>query len=151
MTWCAAEADSPEHGGDKWDLGGSGANVFQIGSGKDKRDVVGVGEKSGVYVLLDAKTGAFVWNTLVGPGGDQGGFEWGTAYDGDRIYASITNQHHIPYKLTENGDAHEHDRHRRFLGCARSRDREDPLADGRPHVATMPGFRARSACGTSPR
>src|SRR4029077_12900474 len=63
----------------------------------------GVGEKSGVYVLLDAKTGAFVWNTLVGPGGDQGGFEWGTAYDGNRIYVSITNQHHIPYKLTENG------------------------------------------------
>ena len=28
--------------------------------------------------------------------------EWGTAFDGDRIYASITNQHHIPYKLTEN-------------------------------------------------
>jgi polyvinyl alcohol dehydrogenase (cytochrome) len=103
VTWCAAESNNPEHGGDAWDLGGSGANVFQIGSGKDKRTVVGVGEKSGVYVLLDAKTGAFVWNTLVGPGGDQGGFEWGTAYDGDRIYVSITNQHHIPYKLTENG------------------------------------------------
>jgi len=27
--------------------------------------------------------------------------EWGTAFDGDRIYASITNHHHIPYKLTE--------------------------------------------------
>jgi polyvinyl alcohol dehydrogenase (cytochrome) len=29
--------------------------------------------------------------------------EWGTAFDGRRIYASITNQHHIPYELTENG------------------------------------------------
>jgi polyvinyl alcohol dehydrogenase (cytochrome) len=29
--------------------------------------------------------------------------EWGTAFDGERIYASITNHHHIPYKLTENG------------------------------------------------
>ena len=67
------------------------------------RDVVGVGEKSGVYVLLDAKSGAFIWNTLIGPGGDQGGMEWGTAFDGARIYASITNHHHIPYKLTENG------------------------------------------------
>ncbi len=27
----------------------------------------------------------------------------GTAFDGDRIYASITDHHHIPYKLTENG------------------------------------------------
>lgn len=86
-------------GGDKWDLGGSGANVYKIGS----ETVVGVGEKSGLYVVLDAKTGKFVWNTLVGPGGDQGGFEWGTAYDGTRIYASLTNQHHVPYQLTEDG------------------------------------------------
>src|SRR5258705_1278893 len=68
-----------------------------------RRDVVGIGAKSGVYTLLDAETGAFIWNTLIGPGGDQGGMEWGTAFDGDRIYASITNHHHIPYKLTQNG------------------------------------------------
>jgi len=50
------------------------------------------GGKGGVYYLFDAKTGALIWNTLVGPGGDQGGFEWGTAYDGRRIYGSLTNQ-----------------------------------------------------------
>jgi outer membrane protein assembly factor BamB len=98
VTWCPAESDS-----EKWDLGGSGANVFRIGTGHHARDVVGIGEKSGVYVVLDAKTGAFVWNTVVGTGGDQGGFEWGTAYDGTRIYGSITNQHHLPYNLTETG------------------------------------------------
>jgi len=98
VTWCAAESD-----GEKWDLGGSGPNVFQLGKGKHARDVVGLGEKSGVYILLDAKTGEFIWNTLVGPGGDQGGVEWGTAYDGDRIYVPITNQHHISYKLTPSG------------------------------------------------
>jgi len=103
VTWCAPESDNPLHGGDKWDLGGSGPNVFKIGHGNHKRSVVGVGEKSGVYVVLDAKSGAFVWNTLVGPGGDMGGMEWGTAYDGHRIYASITNQHHLPYELTEHG------------------------------------------------
>jgi polyvinyl alcohol dehydrogenase (cytochrome) len=68
-----------------------------------RRQVVGVGAKSGVYTLLDAKTGEFIWNTLVGPGGDQGGIQWGTAFDGDRIYVAITNHHHIPYKLTQNG------------------------------------------------
>jgi polyvinyl alcohol dehydrogenase (cytochrome) len=94
VTWCPAEADH-----EKWDLGGSGANVFKIGD----RDVVGVGGKSGVYSTLDAKTGQLIWNTLVGPGGDQGGFEWGTAYDGNRIYVSLTDHHHIPYLLTENG------------------------------------------------
>src|SRR5262249_10949536 len=86
-------------GGDKWDLGGSGANVFKIGD----ETVVGVGEKSGVYVVLDAKTGRFVWNTLVGPGGDQSGFELGTPDDGPPSYVAVTNQHPPPYQLTENG------------------------------------------------
>ena len=113
VTWCPAEAD-----GEKWDLGGSGANVMRLRverhwrSDEDsgwrfveahRRHVVGLGAKSGVYTLLDAKTGAFIWNTLIGPGGDQGGMQWGTAFDGERIYVSITNHHHIPYKLTQNG------------------------------------------------
>jgi polyvinyl alcohol dehydrogenase (cytochrome) len=112
VTWCPGEFD-----GEKWDLGGSGANVIRLridSHWRDDRgpwrrveahshDFVGVGGKSGVYTLLDAKTGEFIWSTLIGPGGDQGGMNWGTAFDGERIYASITNHHHIPYKLTENG------------------------------------------------
>jgi polyvinyl alcohol dehydrogenase (cytochrome) len=98
VTWCAAEGDT-----EKWDLGGSGANVMRVRMDGQWRDVVGVGGKSGVYTLLDARTGAFIWNTLIGPGGDQGGMNWGTAFDGDRIYAPITNHHHIPYRLTQDG------------------------------------------------
>jgi polyvinyl alcohol dehydrogenase (cytochrome) len=98
VTWCGAEAD-----GEKWDLGGSAPNLFRLKIDKKWRDVVGIGEKGGVYIVLDAETGAFVWNTLVGPGGDQGGFQWGTAYDGERIYGAITNQHNIPYQLTQDG------------------------------------------------
>ena len=98
VTWCAPESD-----GEKWDIGGSGVNVMRLRMDGRWRDVVGAGEKSGVYTLLDAVTGQFIWNTLVGPGGDQGGVEWGTAFDGDRIYVPITNHHHIPYKLTQNG------------------------------------------------
>jgi polyvinyl alcohol dehydrogenase (cytochrome) len=98
VTWCAAEAD-----GEKWDIGGSGANVMRVKIRREWRDVVGFGGKSGVYTLLDAKTGAFIWDSLIGPGGDQGGMEWGTAFDGERIYASITNQHHLSYELTKNG------------------------------------------------
>jgi polyvinyl alcohol dehydrogenase (cytochrome) len=94
VTWCAPESDT-----EKWDIGGSSPNVFKLGL----RTVVGFAGKSGVYYLFDAKTGSLIWNTLIGPGGDQGGFEWGTAYDGRRIYGSLTNQHHIPYDLTENG------------------------------------------------
>jgi polyvinyl alcohol dehydrogenase (cytochrome) len=100
VTWCAPEADN-----EKWDLGGSGANVMRLRTDRGGwREVVGVGGKSGVYTLLDARTGAFIWNTLIGPGGDQGGMNWGTAFDGTRIYAPITNHHHIPYKLTQNGE-----------------------------------------------
>jgi len=114
VTWCASESD-----GEKWDLGGSGVNVMRLhhrgrhrGDGDDDRDdahknegrdVVGFGGKSGVYILLDARTGAFIWSSVIGPGGDQGGMEWGTATDGERIYVSITNQHHISYRLTANG------------------------------------------------
>jgi polyvinyl alcohol dehydrogenase (cytochrome) len=98
VTWCAPESDS-----EKWDLGGSGVNVMRLRMDGHWRDVVGIGGKSGVYTLLDANTGEFIWNTLVGPGGDQGGVEWGTAFDGNRIYVPITNHHHIPYRLTQNG------------------------------------------------
>jgi polyvinyl alcohol dehydrogenase (cytochrome) len=98
VTWCAPESDA-----EKWDIGGAGANVMRLRVHHRLRDVVGLGGKSGVYVALDARTGEFLWNTLLGPGGDQGGMQWGTAFDGERIYASITNHHHIPYKLTEDG------------------------------------------------
>ena len=98
VTWCAPDSD-----GEKWDLGGSGANVMRLRMNGHWRDVVGLGAKSGVYTLFDAKSGDPIWSTLVGPGGDQGGVEWGTAFDGTRIYVPITNHHHIPYKLTQNG------------------------------------------------
>ncbi|HEY7172377.1 MAG TPA: PQQ-binding-like beta-propeller repeat protein [Vicinamibacterales bacterium] len=97
-SWCPAPTDD-----EKWDLGGSGANVMRLWINHRWRDVVGIGAKSGVYTVLDAKTGGFIWDTLVGPGGDQGGVEWGTAFDGERIYVPITNQHHIPYQLTKRG------------------------------------------------
>ena len=107
VAWCLPENDTPVAGlsgkstgfGDAWDVGGSSPNVFTLNG----RTVVGFGAKAGVYYLFDAQTGNLLWNTLVGPGGDQGGFEWGTAYDGNRIYVSLTDQHHIPYQLTENG------------------------------------------------
>ena len=107
VAWCLPAADTPiapasapgRGFGDDWDIGGGSPNVFVLGG----REVVGFGAKSGVYYLFDAKTGKLLWNTLVGPGGDQGGFEWGSAYDGSRIYVSLTDQHHIPYQLTENG------------------------------------------------
>ena len=98
LSWCPAFNDHVS-----WDFGGSGPNVFQIGSGRHAEDVVGVGEKSGVYIVLDARTGRLVWNTLVGPGSDLGGMEWGTATDGRRIYVAIGNENRVSYTLTPSG------------------------------------------------
>jgi polyvinyl alcohol dehydrogenase (cytochrome) len=35
----------------------------------------------------------------VGPGGNLGGIEWGTATDGARIYVAVTNNEHFNYTL----------------------------------------------------
>ena len=111
VSWCLPETDTPvapaaapgRGFGDAWDIGGSSPNVFELQTATGSEMVVGFGAKAGVYYLFDARTGKLLWNTLVGPGGDQGGFEWGTAYDGRYIYGSLTDQHHIPYLLTEDG------------------------------------------------
>ena len=83
-----------------WDFAGSGANVFRARVHRRWRTVVGIGEKSGVYWLFDARTGRLLWATLVGHGDDPGGIQWGTAVDGARIYAAIGhNRTATPYTL----------------------------------------------------
>jgi polyvinyl alcohol dehydrogenase (cytochrome) len=83
-----------------WDFAGSGANVFKTRIGGRSRTVVGIGQKSGVYWTLDARTGKLLWARLVGHGDDPGGIQWGTATDGKRIYAAIGhNQNAVPYTL----------------------------------------------------
>jgi polyvinyl alcohol dehydrogenase (cytochrome) len=70
---------------------GAGANLFNAVINGNPRDLVGAGQKSGVYFALDAQTGAIVWQTPIGPGGSNGGMVWGTATDGVRIYTSNNN------------------------------------------------------------
>jgi polyvinyl alcohol dehydrogenase (cytochrome) len=82
-----------------WDFAGSGANVFRARINGRNRDVVGIGQKSGIYWALDAATGEFLWSRLVGPGSDPGGIQWGTAYDGKQIYAAIGHTTHQAYAL----------------------------------------------------
>jgi polyvinyl alcohol dehydrogenase (cytochrome) len=94
VTWCP-----PADNFSIWDLAGSGANVFTARIEGERRRVVGIGEKSGVYWALDAADGEYLWSTLVGPGSDPGGIQWGTAYDGSRIYAAIGHNTGEPYRL----------------------------------------------------
>ena len=74
-----------------YDLGGSGPNL--------RGNEVGFGQKSGIYWDLRADTGDVIWSSVVGPGSTLGGMEWGTATDGNRIYAAIANGDNKPYPL----------------------------------------------------
>jgi polyvinyl alcohol dehydrogenase (cytochrome) len=90
-------------GGPDWDFGGS-PNMFQVSIDGGVHDVIGAGQKSGVYWAVDADTHAVLWKTQVGPGGHLGGIQWGTATDGARVYVGVNNEMGIKYKLGGAGD-----------------------------------------------
>jgi polyvinyl alcohol dehydrogenase (cytochrome) len=79
---------------------GSGPNLIRLPSG---RQILGIGQKSGIYWALDPRTGAPVWQTRVGPGSSLGGIEWGSATDGRRVYAAISNAYRQAYPITSAG------------------------------------------------
>ena len=78
-----------------FDLGGSGPNL--VGN------IVGFGQKSGIFWALNPDNGSIVWSTPVGPGASLGGIEWGAATDGKRIYVAISNSDLLPYTLVPSG------------------------------------------------
>lgn len=64
------------------------------------RDIVAVGQKSGVFWAFDPdQEGATLWATTVGPGGALGGMEFGSASDGERIYVQLTNFDHVAFPI----------------------------------------------------
>lgn len=92
-----ANPNCPPQPGPDFDFG-SGANLFTAVIDGRKVDLVGAGQKSGTYWALDAATGRIVWSTTAGPGSTLGGIEWGTAYDGRRIYLAEANAGFQPYE-----------------------------------------------------
>jgi polyvinyl alcohol dehydrogenase (cytochrome) len=97
----------PSPHGPGFDLSGSGPNLLHARDDKAQPgkgvDLVGIGQKSGIYWALNPDTGAVVWRTIVGPGGPTGGIQWGTATDGTRIYVAIANSMHVMYTLANGG------------------------------------------------
>jgi outer membrane protein assembly factor BamB len=96
-TWTVAKRFGPD-----FDFG-AGPNLFTTTVNGKPTEVLGVGQKSGVYWALNPANGAILWATPIGPGGPLGGIEWGTATDGKRIYASIGNSGRLPYTLQGSG------------------------------------------------
>ena len=70
-TSMPAGTNCPQLKGNDYDLPGSGPNL--------RGNVVGFGQKNGIYWALNADTGDIVWSTVAGPGGTLGGMEFGTA------------------------------------------------------------------------
>ena len=71
---------------------GQGSMLYRAGG----RDLLAAGQKSGVMWALDPSNGHVVWHTQVGPGGSLGGLQWGSATDGKRIYAAVSNNYGLP-------------------------------------------------------
>jgi outer membrane protein assembly factor BamB len=92
----------PDPAGEDYDFG-AGANLFTANLNGVPTQLLGAGQKSGVYWAVSPKNGAPKWSTLVGPGGKVGGMEWGTASDNQRIYVAISNAGQKPYKLQPSG------------------------------------------------
>ncbi len=73
------KANCPEEEGPDYDFGAGAV----LATGKDGRDYVVTGQKSGIAYGLDAETGKLVWKHQIGRGGVVGGIHFGlAAHDG---------------------------------------------------------------------
>jgi polyvinyl alcohol dehydrogenase (cytochrome) len=93
-TWTIFQPDR----GPDFDFG-AGPNLYRTTIGGKSTELLGIGQKSGVYWAVDPSTGHVVWRTQAGPAGPLGGIQWGTSTDGKRIYAGIGNGNHLPWTV----------------------------------------------------
>ncbi len=77
----------PEPQGVDADIGGA-PNLFTISDLDGERDVVGVGDKAGVYAVLDRDDGETIWATQLGPGSHLGGVMTTAAVGDGVVYTS---------------------------------------------------------------
>ena len=78
----------PTPAGPDYDFG-QGPALFTVpGDRGMPRDLLGAGQKSGQYWTLDPDDGSVVWVTQAGFGSPIGGLQWGSATDGNRVYAA---------------------------------------------------------------
>ncbi|MEU5668541.1 hypothetical protein AB0H10_38575, partial [Streptomyces longwoodensis] len=54
---------------------GSAPNLYTTEIDGKPKELLGIGQKSGVYYTLEPATGKVVWQTQVGPGGALGGIQ----------------------------------------------------------------------------
>ncbi len=103
ITPCRSDGGTcPDPEGQDLDFG-AGANLFTATINGVPTQLVGAGQKSGVYWAVSPTTGVPVWYTVVGPSGKLGGIEWGTASDNQRVYVAVVNSAQQTYVLQPSG------------------------------------------------
>ena len=86
---------------------GSSPNLFTVTDPATHatEQLLGAGQKSGIYWALNPATGKRVWSTQVGPGGGGGGILWGSATDGTNVYAAEADTDGTAYKVGGSGSS----------------------------------------------
>lgn len=80
----------PNPKGPDWDFA-QGPLLFGGNDGDNEGgNLVGAGQKSGMFWAFNAKTGKPAWSTQVAPPGLTGGLQWGSATDGRGIYVAVS-------------------------------------------------------------
>ena len=88
VVGCPEAPNCPAVKGPDFDFGSS---AILVGLANGKRVLIG-GQKSGVVTAVDPdRDGAVLWQTRVGAGGALGGIEWGSAADGSKFYAAVSD------------------------------------------------------------
>jgi polyvinyl alcohol dehydrogenase (cytochrome) len=84
----ALRTNCPEANGPDVDFGSS-AMLVNL---PNKRRALIAGQKSGVVHAVDPdRNGEILWQTSIGKGGALGGIQWGTAFDGSRVYVALSD------------------------------------------------------------
>lgn len=88
----------PENAGPDYDFGQSPMRWTLVNQTTGREvDVVGAGQKSGIFFTLDSQDGAILWTQFVGPGSALGGMQWGSAVDDKCVYVSNANRDFIDW------------------------------------------------------
>jgi polyvinyl alcohol dehydrogenase (cytochrome) len=90
----------PDPTGPDFDFG-QAPMLMSVKIDKKRTDVLGVGQKSGVFWALSPDSGEIMWSTQVSPGGVVGGAMWGSAFDGNQIYISSANSEYKSWVLPD--------------------------------------------------
>lgn len=84
----ALKTNCPEANGPDVDFGSS---AMLVGLPNRRRALI-AGQKSGVVHAIDPdRNGEILWQTSIGKGGALGGIQWGTAFDGSRVYVALSD------------------------------------------------------------